>query len=102
MLDDALDDASWRVQCFRPDFNLSLVDSRDLQDGVDALHDQVMDHSVRHGLGEFRLLRVVDAATVHVHCQPGHLELLVARSIDLSKLRDRRYLAQKPQRIERR
>jgi len=79
-----------------------LVDSRDLQDGVDALHDQVMDHSVRHGLGEFRLLRVVDAATDHVHCQPGHLELLVARSIDLSKLRDRRYLAQKPQRIERR
>ena len=46
------------------------------------------------------LLGIVDAAADHVHGQPRHLELLVARGIDLREFGDRRHLAQQPQRIE--
>ena len=68
--------------------------------GFPAKINRAVIHFVRHRLCEFRLVRVVDTTTNHVHCQPGDLELLAAGGIDLSKLRDRRYLAQKPQRIE--
>ena len=55
---------------------------------------------VRHGLGEFRLGRIVDAAADHVHGEARDAQLLVARRVDLGELGDGRHLPQQPQRVE--
>ena len=68
--------------------------------GLAAKVNRAVIDFMRHGLREFRLLGVVDAASNHVHCQTRDLELLMARSIDLGQLRDRRDLAQQPQGVE--
>ena len=68
--------------------------------GFAAEEDRAVIDLVRHGLREFRLVGVVDAAADHVHGQPGYFELLVAGGIDLGKFGNGGHLAQQPQCIE--
>jgi hypothetical protein len=55
---------------------------------------------VRHGFGEFRVVRIVGAAADHVHGQPRNAQALLAGGIELRQLGDGRDLAQQPQGIE--
>ncbi len=68
--------------------------------GLAAEIDRPVIDLVRHGLGEFRLGRIVDAAADHVHGQPRDAQLLVAGGVDLGELGDGRHLPQQPQRVE--
>ncbi len=68
--------------------------------GFAAEIDRAVIDFVRHGFGEFRPLGIVDAAADHVHAQPRHPQLLVARGIDLRQFGDGGHLAQQPQRVE--
>ena len=68
--------------------------------GFAAEIDRAVIDLVGHGLGEFRLVGIVDAAADHVHGEPRHFELLVAGGIDLRQFGDGRHLTQQPQRVE--
>ena len=73
---------------------------RHIRLGLAAEIDRTVIDLVRHGLGEFRLVRVVDAAADHVHGEPRDFELLVTGGVDLRQLGNGGHLAQQPQRIE--
>ena len=68
--------------------------------GLAAEIDRPVIDFVRHGLGEFRLGRIVDAAADHVHGEPRDAQLLVAGGVDLGELGDGRHLPQQSQRVE--
>src|SRR5207237_1397881 len=67
---------------------------------VPAEVDRTVEHLLGHGLGEFRVLRIVLLARNHVHGEPGDFQLLDAGGIELRQLGDRGHLAQQPQAIE--
>ena len=51
-------------------------------------------------IGEQRVVRKIRPACDHVHGEPGHLELFLARSVKLPELGDRGHLAQQPHIVE--
>ena len=68
--------------------------------GFPAEIDRPVVDLVRHGFGEFRVVRIVGAAADHVHGEPRNAQALLAGGIELRQLGDGRDLAQQPQGIE--